>query len=933
MATPTTSDFLVVPINGTDLIAFYRGSNISRPLYLSYSNFLAILTQAISGGTKILLQTNSVDNPAQNVLNLIEGTGISLVATAGGVTISANSGTSFITAISDTLDIDLTVTSSTLSAALTTTGVTANTYGTGTTVPQITVDSKGRITGVTNVAITALGTGTVTSVGVNPGFGITATISGTATINPTINITNSKPDIDVGITGGDTIGVSGAYPNFTLRTNVTTTQRLLGRYSAGAGAYEEIIIGTNLTLSGNTLSATGGTGGTYTVNNGLEPQSGNPNNFQLGGALTKNTTITASSGNQLNITSTTTVPLNVSTTASGQSAINLQSTDGLAILALSDNSVGMQVTSGQGNYAASLRTYHPTTNNTVLPIIEAFAFTGGFPTQNGFGASIDFRLLTTNFGTNGISNKLISKWTDATHATRTSQFEITTVNNAVESTALTLKGTGQLQLNNYTAPFSGTAAYALGVDASGNVITTTASGGTVTGVTATSPITSSEGTAPVISTSMATNKLIGRYSPSTGVMEEVIVGDGLNLTAGGQLNNTATPTPLGYYGQYFSYTTQNATTANVGIAMYFDVPDIYNGISVVTDGTALTKITFANTGIYNLQFSTQFQNTDNAEQDVYIWLRKNGITAAADVGGSTGIVSVPKTHGGGGGTPGHVIATWNFLLDIVAGDFYQIVWSTSDVTKVSIKFLASTVNHPSTASTLFTVTQQSGIMAGTGITAINSLTAAAQTLASTDLNISSSVATHTFSIANNAVTYAKMQNASAIKKLLGSNDASASITEIILGTNLTMVGNTLNASGGGGITALTTDVTASGTGSVAATLDANYKAGSAGVTFDGGGAVISNGKIAYVRVPYKGTITAWYIASDVSGACSILVQQGLAGVFPPATTIFTAALPSGRTATNTVSVNVAAGDYLAFTISGVSTVTWVNLSLSITKIL
>jgi hypothetical protein len=93
MATPTTSDFLVVPINGTDLIAFYRGSNISRPLYLSYSNFLAILTQAISGGAPLLLQTNSVQNPVQNVLNLIQGAGITITDNGtGGVTIAATGG-------------------------------------------------------------------------------------------------------------------------------------------------------------------------------------------------------------------------------------------------------------------------------------------------------------------------------------------------------------------------------------------------------------------------------------------------------------------------------------------------------------------------------------------------------------------------------------------------------------------------------------------------------------------------------------------------------------------------------------------------------------------------------------------------------------------------------------------------------------------------
>jgi hypothetical protein len=60
----------------------------------------------------------------------------------------------------------------------------------------------------------------------------------------------------------------------------------------------------------------------------------------------------------------------------------------------------------------------------------------------------------------------------------------------------------------------------------------------VTAVTATSPITSSGGTTPDISTSMATNKLIGRSTAGTGVMEEITVGTGLSLS-GGTLNATA----------------------------------------------------------------------------------------------------------------------------------------------------------------------------------------------------------------------------------------------------------------------------------------------------------------------------------------------------------------------------------------------------------
>lgn len=54
----------------------------------------------------------------------------------------------------------------------------------------------------------------------------------------------------------------------------------------------------------------------------------------------------------------------------------------------------------------------------------------------------------------------------------------------------------------------------------------------VTSVSATSPITSSGGTTPIISTSMSTNKLIGRSTAGTGVMEEITIGTGLTLSAG-----------------------------------------------------------------------------------------------------------------------------------------------------------------------------------------------------------------------------------------------------------------------------------------------------------------------------------------------------------------------------------------------------------------
>ena len=94
-------------------------------------------------------------------------------------------------------------------------------------------------------------------------------------------------------------------------------------------------------------------------------------------------------------------------------------------------------------------------------------------------------------------------------------------------------------INNYiygVNDISGRLSGATGIiiyDANGRVkYISTGGGGGVTSVSATSPITSSGGSTPIISTLMNTNRLIGRSTAGTGVMEEIIIGSGLSLSAG-----------------------------------------------------------------------------------------------------------------------------------------------------------------------------------------------------------------------------------------------------------------------------------------------------------------------------------------------------------------------------------------------------------------
>jgi hypothetical protein len=145
------------------------------------------------------------------------------------------------------------------------------------------------------------------------------------------------------------------------------------------------------------------------------------------------------------------------------------------------------------------------------------------------------------------------------------------------------------------------------------------------------------------------------------------------------------------YGAFSSDQDQTAT-ANTATLMTLNTTDFSNGVSI-----ASSKITVANAGIYNLQFSTQFANTNSNVQDVYIWLRQNGV----NIPGSTGFVSIAGSHGG---TDGHAIVGWNYFLSMAAADYVEIYWSIPN-TAVSIQHLAASGSptKPSTQSVVATM--------------------------------------------------------------------------------------------------------------------------------------------------------------------------------------------------------------------------------------
>jgi len=145
------------------------------------------------------------------------------------------------------------------------------------------------------------------------------------------------------------------------------------------------------------------------------------------------------------------------------------------------------------------------------------------------------------------------------------------------------------------------------------------------------------------------------------------------------------------YGAFQSTVDQTAALANTAYAMTLNTIDYANGVSVASS----SRITVADSGIWNLQWSGQFENPDSQDHDVRVWLKINGTVVV----GSTGFFAVPSKHGS---VNGHALVGWNYFLSLNASDYVELWWET-DSTQVSIQAYPAAGNYPSTASLIATM--------------------------------------------------------------------------------------------------------------------------------------------------------------------------------------------------------------------------------------
>lgn len=146
-----------------------------------------------------------------------------------------------------------------------------------------------------------------------------------------------------------------------------------------------------------------------------------------------------------------------------------------------------------------------------------------------------------------------------------------------------------------------------------------------------------------------------------------------------------------YYGSFYSTITQT-TLGSATEVMTFNNTALSSGISVVTFGGKASRITVANSGIYNFQFSAQVWKTSGGSKEtLYIWFKKNG-TDIPD--SNTGITLANNND--------LLVPAWNFMESLNAGDYLEIAWYTTDQ-HIELHYNAAPLGLPGIPSVILTV--------------------------------------------------------------------------------------------------------------------------------------------------------------------------------------------------------------------------------------
>ena len=144
-----------------------------------------------------------------------------------------------------------------------------------------------------------------------------------------------------------------------------------------------------------------------------------------------------------------------------------------------------------------------------------------------------------------------------------------------------------------------------------------------------------------------------------------------------------------YYGNFYSTAIQtNLVSAN---SFTFNSPADGVGVTIVDN----SKITVANAGTYNLQFSAQIEKSDSGDDEIEIWLSKQG----SDISWSNTRILMS-------GNKAKYVAAWNFVITMAANEYLELKWYSADsAVRIYAEVAPTSPSRPAIPSIIATLTQ------------------------------------------------------------------------------------------------------------------------------------------------------------------------------------------------------------------------------------
>ena len=148
-------------------------------------------------------------------------------------------------------------------------------------------------------------------------------------------------------------------------------------------------------------------------------------------------------------------------------------------------------------------------------------------------------------------------------------------------------------------------------------------------------------------------------------------------------------------GVFYSTADQPIAVVDTGQVITFNNTYLNHGVTVT--GASNSQVTVEYSGIYNFQFSAQLTSNSASTKIIYLWIARDG-TDIGYSGKEFVLQGAADVHN----------KTYSFSIDMLAGQYLEMKWSSDDI-DTSLEAQTASSPHPGVPSAIMSVSLVSAL--------------------------------------------------------------------------------------------------------------------------------------------------------------------------------------------------------------------------------